>query len=79
MAEAIARPRLHHQLVPMVAMYENGFDADVLAGLRALGHGVEEIAPSSGFGAVSAIAVHGESIEAVSDGRRNGSAVIYRP
>lgn len=76
MYESMMEPRLHHQLLPMHIMYEQGFDADVLAGLQELGHVVQMSPPDGGFGAVTAIARRGDLLEAVSDVRRNGSSAF---
>lgn len=74
--DAMLEPRLHHQLLPMHIMYEKGFDAEVLDGLRALGHGAQLVIPDMGFGAVAGLTRKGNHIEAVSDSRRNGSVAI---
>lgn len=76
MHQAMLEPRLHHQLIPMHIMYENGFNAAILDGLQALGHGIEKVIPDMGFGAVAGLARRGKHIEAVSDSRRDGSVAI---
>ncbi|WP_315800761.1 gamma-glutamyltransferase [Bradyrhizobium sp. SZCCHNS3002] len=40
--QAVAAPRLHHQWMPDEVRIEKGFADDVLAGLRARGHKIEE-------------------------------------
>lgn len=69
--------RIHHQLLPMEIAYEEGFNSTVLAELVALGHRVAVTAPSTGFGAVSAISNKNGVLAAVSDYRRNGSVALF--
>ncbi|KAL2130523.1 hypothetical protein VTI74DRAFT_6264 [Chaetomium olivicolor] len=53
MHNAVARPRVHHQLMPDVLRVEEGWEEDVVAGLREKGHEVEWMAP--GLSAVQGV------------------------
>lgn len=75
--DAISAKRIHHQLLPMEAVYEHGFDAEILDGLRKIGHNVTEDVPVIGFTAVTAISRARGYVEAVFDPRRYGSIAIY--
>lgn len=44
-AEALRQPRLHHQLVPNVAVFEYAYNNETVAYLKGLGHNVSWIAP----------------------------------
>lgn len=74
--EAIVSKRLHHQLYPMEIIYENGFNAEILDGLRKKEHIVADDHGVSGFAAVTAISRSKGHIEAVFDPRRFGSIAI---
>uniref|UniRef100_A0A182N9R3 Gamma-glutamyltransferase n=1 Tax=Anopheles dirus TaxID=7168 RepID=A0A182N9R3_9DIPT len=76
LCDAIAAPRLHHQLLPMRVEYEQGFDPYVLTGLAARGHAVVQAAQDFGFTAVTAIVRQGSYISASYDKRRGGSVVL---
>ncbi|XP_038209793.1 glutathione hydrolase 1 proenzyme-like isoform X2 [Zerene cesonia] len=47
-------PRLHHQLIPMEVEYEEAFDPEVIASLRARGHATSSLGPTAGFAAMIA-------------------------
>lgn len=74
--EAIYSKRIHHQLLPMEVVYENGFDLKIVEGLRKMGHKVVEDKPVIGFTAVTAISRAKGYVEAVFDPRRFGSIEI---
>ncbi|KAK3293232.1 gamma-glutamyltranspeptidase [Chaetomium fimeti] len=70
--DAVAAPRLHHQLLPHVLKVEEGFDAGVAGGLRGKGHEVEWIAP--GLSAVQGVVRLGDGrFEAVGETRQVNS------
>lgn len=79
---AVEAPRLHHQLMPNVLKFDHGklgngnegFSADLVAGLKALGHNVTEQEPDAGFGALTAVGYNAGHLVPVFDPRRNGSA-----
>lgn len=77
--DAITAPRLHHQLLPMVVQYENGFDETILQGLREKGHNVTLNKISRGFNAATAISRLRGNVEAEFDPRRDGSRAIESP
>lgn len=73
----LAKPRLHHQLAPMLVDYEAGFDEAILDGLRARGHVVVEKKPDAGFAAATAITKNvNDQVAAEFDPRRGGSVEI---
>ncbi|EAQ83780.1 hypothetical protein CHGG_10184 [Chaetomium globosum CBS 148.51] len=51
--DAVAAPRLHHQLLPHVLRVEEGYDAAVVASLEGKGHEIEYMAP--GLSAVQGV------------------------
>jgi gamma-glutamyltranspeptidase/glutathione hydrolase len=75
LAEAVAGARFHHQWRPNCVSCEKGLPANVVDGLRARGHAVEELAPGSA-GRTQAIAVdrNGEFV-GVADPRGGGTAL----
>ncbi|KAK9752728.1 hypothetical protein QE152_g4046 [Popillia japonica] len=48
--DAVAQPRLHHQLKPMVLEYEHGFPKDILRGLYVKGHVLRKFRTRGGGG-----------------------------
>ncbi|KAI8853371.1 nucleophile aminohydrolase [Chytridium lagenaria] len=71
--EAIAEPRLHHQLLPNQIEIENPFSEHVAAFLESKGHEVKRYPP--GFTVTGVEAIHRRSngiIEAASDARKGG-------
>lgn len=85
--DAVAQPRLHHQLKPMVLEYEHGFPKDILRGLYVKGHVLRKFRTRGGGGrprngiigmpvnsAVNVISIENGEIHAVGDCRRNGFA-----
>lgn len=74
--EAIYAKRIHHQLLPMEVVYEEGYDPEILDGLRQIGHRVTKGVTVIGFTAVTAISRAKGYVEAVFDPRRYGSIQI---
>lgn len=77
MKHAIDARRLHHQLMPMQINYEDGFAAEAIQALEALGHRTKEEATQIGFSSVTAISRFRGFVEAVPDSRRHGSSAIF--
>lgn len=73
--QALNGKRLHHQLFPMLLSFENGYNKDIVKGLKSIGHSVEMIDLSNGFSAVTGIANVSGAIEVVCDSRRTGSEI----
>jgi gamma-glutamyltranspeptidase / glutathione hydrolase len=72
MKEALARPRLHDQLMPNQVSFEYSFDNATVAGMKAKGHNVTRVAP--GQSAVQGIRHFGNgSFEAASEPRQSNS------
>ncbi|KAH6847879.1 gamma-glutamyltranspeptidase [Chaetomium sp. MPI-CAGE-AT-0009] len=70
--DAVAAPRLHHQLLPHVLRVEEGFEEGVVESLRGKGHEVEWMAP--GLSAVQALVRLGDGrFEAVGETRQVNS------
>lgn len=63
--------------MPMHVDHEIGFDPEILAGLKALGHRLFEAPPNSGFTSLTAIGRTGNKLSAVFDPRREGSAEVF--
>lgn len=74
--EIFAMKRLHHQLLPNVISYEEGYDQKIIDGLVALNHTVEKVTQTIGFGALVGILDENESISGAFDPRRGGSVVV---
>ncbi len=75
--DAIASPRLHQQWKPEWTRFEGGWPASLLETLESQ-HGQElRVEPEVKFGSVQAIQVlNNRELEAVSDSRRGGRAVV---
>ena len=71
-AEAVRQPRLHDQLIPNVAVFEEDYDADTVNFMRRRGHNVT-LAPTAGSSAQALRIVSG-SFEAVGEPRQMDSA-----
>jgi gamma-glutamyltranspeptidase/glutathione hydrolase len=73
LADAVDRPRIHHQWRPNVVTYEKGLDESVIDGLRTRGHKLDEV---TGAGRTQAIAAtdNGKLI-GTSDPRGYGKAL----
>ncbi|XP_047030543.1 glutathione hydrolase 1 proenzyme-like [Helicoverpa zea] len=54
--DAVQRPRLHHQLLPMEVQHEADFNPAIIASLQAKGHATTELGPTAGFAAMVAAA-----------------------
>ncbi|XP_064213538.1 glutathione hydrolase 1 proenzyme isoform X2 [Tribolium castaneum] len=72
--EAVADPRLHHQLFPMKLFFEKGFENNMalVNALYTIGHEYEILGPADGFNTVTAISRRNESLSAAFDPRRGG-------
>jgi gamma-glutamyltranspeptidase/glutathione hydrolase len=73
-ADAIDRPRFHHQWMPDRLQVESGFSPDTIERLKMRGHDVEIV---SRQGEVAAIAVNGDWLEGAADPRTEGTAKGY--
>lgn len=72
--EATAAPRLHHQWLPDMAYFENGFSSDSLILLKKMGH---KISPQSRvLGSTQSIAVKSNILVGSADPRRQGAAAV---
>lgn len=74
---AISAKRLHHQVLPMEVSYEEGYDNEILDGLRRKGHNLTTDHGVLGFAAITAISRAKGYVEAVFDPRRFGSIEIH--
>ncbi|KAH9644806.1 hypothetical protein HF086_007894 [Spodoptera exigua] len=54
--DAIQRPRLHHQLLPMEVQHEADFNPVIIEALQKKGHATTELGPTAGFAAMVAAA-----------------------
>lgn len=77
MKDAISAKRLHHQVLPMEISYEEGYDSEILDGLRRKGHKLTTDHGVLGFAAITAISRANGYVEAVFDPRRFGSIEIH--
>lgn len=75
--DAAHAPRIHHQLLPMQLVYENGFPEELVQGLKGLGHDVVENSGESGFASVTAIGRDGNNLVAINDPIRQGSSQVF--
>lgn len=76
--EAIAAPRLHHQLMPNIVAVEDHFDQNIIEDLRKRGHEVFELLPMMRVSAVQAVQrLSAENVYAASDPRKYGLAAAY--
>lgn len=73
-ADAVDRPRFHHQWMPDRLQVESGFSPDTIERLKARGHNVDII---SHQGEVAAIVVNGDWLEGAADPRTEGTAKGY--
>lgn len=71
LAQAVAEPRLHDQLMPNEVTLEEGFDAGIAESLEGRGHVVTRVAP--GKSAVHAVGDVKGVFEAVSEPRQRDS------
>ncbi|XP_028522783.1 glutathione hydrolase 1 proenzyme isoform X5 [Apis cerana] len=73
--QAVDVPRIHHQLLPMIVQYEQGFSTDILNYLSNIGH---NITAYTGIGsAITAISKQNGQIFASSDFRREGKTAGF--
>lgn len=73
-ADAVDRPRFHHQWIPDRLQLEPGFSPDTIERLKARGYNVESV---SHQGEVAAIVVNGDWLEGTADPRTQGTAKGY--
>ncbi|MCH8152430.1 MAG: gamma-glutamyltransferase [Planctomycetes bacterium] len=74
-AEAVAAPRFHHQWLPNVLQFEDGWtDECTIGALKILGH---EVGRRDEVGVVQLIQVTAEGIRAASDPRKGGQPAGY--
>ncbi|KAI8886967.1 gamma-glutamyltranspeptidase [Backusella circina FSU 941] len=76
--DSIAAPRIHHQLMPNIAIVENGFNKQFAKQLIKRGHQIFDLPKEYSVSAVQAVrrAFDG-TVEAVSDPRKMGIAAAY--
>jgi gamma-glutamyltranspeptidase/glutathione hydrolase/leukotriene-C4 hydrolase len=76
--KAIASPRVHHQLLPNVALTEPGFDPKLEAELEARNHTIFQLPVYYCVSAVQAVRRLADgTVEAASDPRKMGIAAAY--
>jgi len=73
-ADAVDRPRFHHQWMPDRLQVEPGFSPDTVERLKARGHKVEFVKSQ---GEVAAIVVKESWLEGAADPRTEGTAKGY--
>lgn len=74
---AVHAPRIHHQLLPMQIMYEEGLPDQIVTGLQSFGHSMVKANVDLGFASLTAIGREGNKLVAVYDPRRLGSTSIF--
>lgn len=74
--DAVHAPRIHHQLAPMQLEYETAFSADIVNGLKQIGHKMFESPSDKGFASLTAVGRDGKQLVAVYDPRRKGSTYV---
>ncbi|MDE3260789.1 MAG: gamma-glutamyltransferase, partial [Acidobacteriota bacterium] len=72
-ADATARPRMHHQWFPDRLEVESGFSPDVIRALRARGHDVQF---SAGMGSLQTVMFTGGLFYGYGDPRRPGAMAL---
>lgn len=76
--DTLAAKRLHHQLQPMHAEYEDGYNEDILRFLESKGHETYRQKPSvGGFAAVVAITKYNGKLGGATDPRRPGKVTVF--
>jgi gamma-glutamyltranspeptidase / glutathione hydrolase / leukotriene-C4 hydrolase len=75
-AEAVARPRVHHQLSPNVLEYQSELDRAIVSGLTARGHVVKDRGGAGSVVGAIAVAADGR-VEAAADYRKAGAVDGY--
>ncbi|KAL1917076.1 uncharacterized protein VTP21DRAFT_5274 [Calcarisporiella thermophila] len=74
---AVETSRVHHQLLPNVAVVESGFPAELIEGLVSRGHNVTIRDIRKPLSEVQAVQRISDTIYAVSDSRKHGIAAGY--
>lgn len=75
---SVATPRVHHQLMPNIAITEHGFDRKLEQALEARNHTVFQLPTEFCVSAVQAVRrLPDGSVEAASDPRKTGIAAAY--
>lgn len=74
---AVHAPRIHHQLLPMHVIYEEGLSDEIVAGLSAIGHKMIKGTADHGFASLTAIGREGNKLVPVYDPRRRGSTSVF--
>lgn len=75
---AIASPRVHHQLLPNIAITEHGFDRKLELELEAKNHTILQLPSYFCISAVQAVRrLSDGTVEAASDPRKMGIAAAY--
>lgn len=74
---AVHAPRIHHQLMPMRLMYEEGLADDIVTGLESYGHTTIKANADLGFASLTAIGRNGHKLVPVYDPRRLGSTSVF--
>jgi gamma-glutamyltranspeptidase/glutathione hydrolase/leukotriene-C4 hydrolase len=75
---AIAAPRVHHQLLPNMAVTEHGYDRKMELELETRNHTVLQLPQAFSISAVQAVRrLPDGSVEAASDPRKMGLAAAY--
>lgn len=75
--DAVRAPKIHHQLLPMRVIYEEGLADEIITGLGAMGHEMVKANFEIGFAAITAIGREGNKLVPVYDARRLGSASVF--
>lgn len=75
--DAVHAPRVHHQLLPMELIYEEGLPDDIVSGLQAIGHKTVKGTADLGFASLTAIGREGKKLTPVYDPRRLGSTLVF--
>ncbi|CAH0762974.1 unnamed protein product, partial [Bemisia tabaci] len=76
--EAVNYPRVHHQLYPMSATYEDGLSKDIVDALKRAGHKLQRLTDKLNYGsAATAVAKIDGEITAIDDFRRPGGFAGY--
>jgi len=74
-AQIVSAPRFHHQFLPDKLFYEKqGLSEETLAGLQAMGHQPSEV--NRHYGNMQVITQGGDGLQAASDPRGEGLAVV---
>ncbi|ELA48262.1 gamma-glutamyltransferase [Vavraia culicis subsp. floridensis] len=80
LAEAVAEPRLHHQMIPYVTYVEYNLNHDIVNYLSKIGNEVKESSTNSIFTSVQGMVIRRDPemvVEAYSDRRKGGVSAGY--